>query len=342
MILNCMKERINTGPGYAGLLFFVVLTFWMGGARSGSAQSALLSWHAVTEDTSGHAEVQPVYYNIYCDTVPAFRPDSANFLAATLKTSWTHTDPRLADPNRHLFYQVRAVDIWGNQSAFSDTVGEVGYLLVKVRAFLQAPYDAEGDSMRTPLARLGLLPLASPYAAAPRAAAAAPGGAVDWVLLQLRDPTTANIVGEESFLLDREGFLTEPDGRNRVLGFTGCSPGDYQLVLNHRNHVAVMSRGTFPFNEAPPVLHDFSADSAFYEGSGAACELETGVWGLWSGDINQDHQVSGLDFAYWQSAARDGRRGYLAEDLNFDGHITTADYVLWHRAHRRGVNSYVP
>lgn len=342
MILIRVKRSGDTGPRPFAFLFFVVVAVWMAGAPGALPQSATLSWQPVTEDTSGHAELPPVYYNIYCDTIPAFRPDSASFLAATLKTSYLHTDARLGDPNRHLFYQVRAVDMWGNESALSDTVGETGYLLVQVRAFLQAPYDAAGDSMRTNLQRQGLLPLASPYSVSPRAAAVMPPEAVDWVLLQLRDPATAVIAGEESFLMDREGYLTELDGRNRVLGFTGCAPGQYQLVLNHRNHVAVMSRNTYEFTGAPPVLHDFSADSAFCEGSGAACEVEPGVWGLWSGDINQDRQVSSLDFIFWQSAAREGRSGYLAEDLNFDGLITTADYVLWYRAHRRGVGSYVP
>jgi hypothetical protein len=327
--------------GRSVLLFFFLSLFGVQG-KGVRAQTATLSWQAVNEDTSGHAEVQPVYYNIYCDTVPAFTPSAATFLAATLKTSFTHSDARLSDPNRNLFYQVRAVDLWGNVSAVSDTVGETGYLLTRVRAFLQAPYDAAGDTMRTTLRQQGILPLASPYPMAPRSVTAMPAGIVDWVLLQLRDPETANIVGQESFLLHKSGYLTEMDGGNLDLGITGTPPGAYQIVLYHRNHVAVLSRTTFLLDETPPLLHDFSADSAFYEGRDAACELENGVWGLWSGDINQDHQVSDLDFSSWQSAAREGKTGYKPQDLNFDGLVTTRDYLLWYRTHRLGVNSYVP
>ncbi|HNW59704.1 MAG TPA: hypothetical protein PKI62_08525 [bacterium] len=321
--------------------FFVAMGLVVGG-REAAAQTATLSWQAVTEDVNGHAEVQPVYYNIYCDTVPAFQPGPANFLAATLNNSYVHSDPRLSDPHRHLYYQVRAVDVWGNTSAPSDTVGELPYVLVRARALLQACYDAAGDTMRTTLRQKGLVPLASPFTQAPRALTALPAGTVDWVLLQLRDPATANIVGEESFLLKQSGKLTELDGSNEALGITGCVPGSYELILYHRNHAAVMSRATVVLNESAPTLFDFAADSAVYAGKNAACELETGVWGLWSGDINQDHQISDLDFSSWQSAAQEGQIGYRPQDLNFDTRVTTADYVLLYRAQRAGATSYVP
>ncbi len=339
----CYRLTSGRDPGLRRRLGLFLLAAAMGLAcRGAAAQTATLSWQTVTEDTAGHAEIMPLYYNIYCDTVPAFKPGPVNFLAATLNTRYVHRDARLNDPNRHLFYQVRAVDQWGNESAVSDTVGEVSYVLVRVRAFLQAPYDASGDSMRTTLRRKGLLPLASPYTRAPRSLGQMPATAVDWVLLQLRDPVTARIAGEESFLLNQSGYLTELDGKSQALGFAGCTPGDYQLVLYQRNHAAVMSRNTCYLGESAPQLHDFSADSAFYEGRNAACPLEPGVWGLWSGDVNQDHQITDLDFGSWQSAAQEGRTGYQPQDFNFDGQVTSEDYVLWFRAQRAGATSYVP
>jgi hypothetical protein len=341
MRINILKKYFNSALARCGIVFIVMSGIWASGGKAAPG-TATLSWQPVTEDTSGHLEAQPVYYNIYCDTLPAFVPGPVNFLAATLAPSFIHTDSRLSDPNRHLFYQVRAVDIWGNQSAVSDTVGEVSYVLAHVRAVLQAPYDAAGDSMKTALLKQGILPLASPYHDAPRAVTQMPQGIVDWVLLQLRDPTTATIVSQESFLLNKAGFLTEPDGIGQTLGLTGCSPGSYQIILRHRNHVAVLSRSSFLFNDAAPTLHDFSADSSFYEGVDAACELENGVWGLWSGDVNQDDLVSELDYGAWQTAARAGKSGYDAADLNFDGRITTSDYVLWYRSHRLDVHSFVP
>ena len=313
------------------ILFFVVSGTWMGGQEV-FAQRAILTWKSVTEDTSGQLIEEPVHYNIYCDSIPAFRPNSSNFLAATSDTSFTHTDVRLGHPDKHLYYQVSAVDVWGNESAFSDTVGEVGYVLTRVRAFLQAPYDAAGDTMQTRLRQQNHLPLSSPYAGAMRSVTTMPSGAVDWVLLTLRDPATASIAGQESFLLDKSGYLTEMDGQSQVLGITGCSPGSYQIEVKHRNHVAVASRHLVSVDERTPSLFDFSADSSFYKENGTACEVESGIWGLWSGDMDQDGEVTDLDFDGWQNAAREGQRGYLPQDFNFDGDITTADYVLWYRS----------
>ncbi len=234
----------------SGTLFLVLIWIYAS-AWEAEAGTATLSWQPVTEDTSGHAEVLPVYYSIYCDTVPAFVPDSANFLATTLMTSYVHTDPRLDDPNQNLFYQVRAADTWGNYSAPSGTVGEVAVCACKSEGIpARYPDDAAGDTMKTVLLTQGLLSLSSPYHDAPRAVTQLPSDAVDWVLLQLRNPETATIVSQESFLLNKDGFLTELDGVRQQLGMTGCPPGAYQLILRHRNHVSVMSRSTSSFSEA--------------------------------------------------------------------------------------------
>lgn len=335
----------NLVRGGAVLRLWVVLLaalFWGSGVERAGAESIILNWQPVTEDTNGHLEVYPVYYQIYCDTIPAFKPGAANFLAATTATSYIHTDDRLGNPNQNLFYLVRATDIWGNQSAVSDTTGEVPFVLARIRAFLQAPYDAAGDSMRTGLARQGLVTAHSPYPQAPRAATPIPAATVDWVLLQLRDPATATIVAQESFLIDRHGYLTEPDGQRRDLGLTGALPGAYEVILRHRNHVAVISDTSYIFDARQPLPLDMSADGAFCRGPNSTLELESGVWGLWSGDINRDDQVSDLDYSFWRSAAEAGALGYQAADLDFDGAVTSRDYVIWYRAHRAGVASYVP
>lgn len=325
-------------------LWVVLFTalWWAAGTGRATAASVVIAWQAVTEDTNGHLETFPVYYQIYCDTIPAFTPGAANFLAATTTNIFVHTDDRLGNPNQNLFYLVRATDIWGNQSAVSDTTGEVPYVLTRVRAFLQAPYDAAGDSMRTGLARHGMVPASSPYPQAPRAVKALPAGTVDWVLLQLRDPACATIVAQESFLLDRHGNLTEPDGLRRDLGLTGALPGAYELILRHRNHVAVISDSSYFFDEREPLLLDMTVDPAFCRGPNSTLELESGIRGLWSGDVNRDDQVSDLDYSAWRSAAEAGRHGYQASDLDFDGAVTSRDYVVWYRAHRLGVASYVP
>ncbi len=321
-------------------LLVAVLSIWV--PAEGMTQQVKIIWNPVTMDINGLPETQPLWYHIYCDTIPAFTPGRLNFLAATLDTEYVHTDARLADPNRHLFYIIRAVDLWGNQSADSDTVGETSFVLARAKMFLQAPYDAIGDTMQTDLRDRGMIALKSPYLSAPRTLQQMPEDVVDWILLQVRDPQSGTVLAEESFLLKKDGSITELDGVNQQLGITGVGPGEYQLVVRHRNHVAVMARPLMSLKKTTADLYDFSVDSTAYFGKDAAKELEPGVWGMWSGDINQDGLVSEVDYEIWKSAAQEGKEGYQVEDLNFDGLVTTRDYVLWYRAYLAGVVRKLP
>jgi len=309
----------------------------------GFAQNtAIISWRPVTHDTSGALEVGPLYYNLFCDSIPAFVPGVNNFLAATTDTQYVHSDPMLADSTRHLFYVVQAVDFWGNHSAWSDTVGETSFVLARVKVLLQAPYSADGDSMSTFLTASGKMAHASPYPTSPRSCPNVPAGTTDWIWLQLRDADTGNVAAQGSFLLERDGRVTELDGGNEQLGFVGAAEGDYQIVIRHRNHLAVMARPLIHLGRRGAALYDFTADSSAYWGRDAAVELKTGVWGLWTADLNQDGWVSTADYDRWMLAAGEGRVGYQVEDVNFDGEVTTRDYILWRKIMERGPSSKIP
>jgi hypothetical protein len=66
---------------------------------------AVLTWSAVTEDTTG-APITVSQYNIYADTVPNFTPGAGNFLDSTSGTTYLHTNAILS--NNKLFYIVTA------------------------------------------------------------------------------------------------------------------------------------------------------------------------------------------------------------------------------------------
>ncbi len=118
--------------------------------------------------------------------------------------------------------------------------------------------------------------------------------------------------------------------------------GDYYLVIRHRNHLAVMSRDKISLVRGNSILYPFADDSTRYVGKDAATELETGMWGLWAGDINQDGQITTTDYTAWYNSARLGENGYLDTDLDQDGQVTTTDYTLWYNNARLGAASRVP
>jgi hypothetical protein len=321
-----------TAPGYAGPTR----------ASGATSSTVTISWDAVTQDTTGAPETDPVYYNLYCNTYPAFTPSTSNFLVATTSTSYQHTDSRLADPLVHLFYVVTAVDIWGNQSAVSARVGEVDYVLARTKVFLQGCFQTNNDSMTTTLKDGDYIPLSSPYSEAPRTVTSIPSGAIDWILVQLRSVYNGAVVSQQSFFLMADGDIAEPDGSTLQIGLPNAASGNFYLVMRHRNHLAAMSSSAQALGKNGTSLYDFSTSSIKYYGSGGATLLNENVYGLWSGDINQDGQVTTTDYTFWYNSARAGEYGFKTADLNGDGQVTTSDYTIWYNVARAGASSTVP
>ncbi len=214
---------------------------------------------------------------------------------------------------------------------------------VAVKIFLAGCYDAVGDSMTTTLSDSGNIPLVSPYTQAPYTVAGIPADATDWIHVQIREADGATVVADKSVFLRKDGYMMDESGLSTI-EFPGRAEDDYYIVVQHRNHVPVMSASTVHLTSAVTV-YDFTThttgDPKFY-GSNGAKELESGVWGMWSGDIDHDGQVAPADYDLWYDSAISAQSGYHDPDANLDGRATTQDYVLWYNGHAAGATSQVP
>ena len=103
-----------------------------------------------------------------------------------------------------------------------------------------------------------------------------------------------------------------------------------------------MSKTTRSFNRENALLYDFTNGSIKYYGECGAKELESGVWGIWAGDINQDSEVTTMDYTEWYNSKRAGDSGYQSTDINCDGQVSTSDYLIWYNNARTGASSGVP
>ncbi|OGC00835.1 hypothetical protein A2V82_01970 [candidate division KSB1 bacterium RBG_16_48_16] len=323
-------------------IIFIHLVIFLGFFRENYGQSVTISWDAVTNDVNDSPESDGVYYNIYCETFPYFTPGADNFLVATLNTQYVHTDSRLADPNVHLYYIVTAVDKWGNQSAYSERVGESEYVLANVRIFLQTFYSAAGDTMSTRLYREERLPLVSPYQQAPVTLSSMPQDMVDWVLAELVRGADSTVVARKSFLITNAGRIVEKDGSTAQIGFPAAGDDDYYIVVRQRNHLAVMSASAMPLSAAIASEYDFTSASTQFAGDHGCKQLSQTRWGMYCGDLNQDGIINALDYDQWLSAASAGSTGYVAGDLNLDSQVTTEDYVMWYNNAGAGAVSTAP
>jgi hypothetical protein len=108
---------------------------------------------------------------------------------------------------------------------------------VATKIYLEGPYTSS-SAMSTTLT--GSIPLTSPYSEDPRTVSSIPSNAVDWVIVQLRDQTTpATVISSRSAFIKNDGNIIDDAGNNG--SGVPASPGDYYIVVNHRNHLGVMS-----------------------------------------------------------------------------------------------------
>jgi uncharacterized delta-60 repeat protein len=181
--------------------------------------------------------------------------------------------------------------------------GVTPLVTVRPRVFLDGPLNTATNIMAGQLHAQQLLPSLEPYSAMGYThvadgggenalpSAMGPGGnnnAVDWVVVELRDPLEpATILATCSALLQRDGD---------VVGTNGVSPvsfplpvGNYHIAIRHRNHLGVMTASPIALSATAAII-DFTNASTPTWGTDAR-KNNNGTMTLWPGDANFDGQV---------------------------------------------------
>jgi len=162
---------------------------------------------------------------------------------------------------------------------------------------------------------------------------------VDWVLVQLRMPTSglptdalaATEVGTKAAFLLQNGTIVDLDGVT-PLSFDIRKQGSGFFVLRHRNHIAVMSNA-LPSNAIGSYANDFKiAANAYLNGSLTNAPMtlmpSSTQFGLWAGNANGDQGVNGSDLFVVRQRANVGSTGYEVADINMDGGVNASDLFL--------------
>jgi hypothetical protein len=162
---------------------------------------------------------------------------------------------------------------------------------LNLKVFLQGSFGS--GSMTTELNTAGSLPAVHPYSADPFDFQGADrislldensntipdfyennSDIVDWVMVELRTSIDAS-----SMVSQKAGFV-KSDGT--VVGLNGTSPllfgvpsGNYYIVVNHRNHLPIMSANTVPMSNTTQAFYDFTTGSdKYYGGPAGAVQLD--------------------------------------------------------------------
>ncbi|MDH7447527.1 hypothetical protein [Aquimarina sp. 2201CG14-23] len=174
------------------------------------------------------------------------------------------------------------------------------FVTISPKVFLQGamlnPNAGEESWMRDDLRVTGYIPNASPtepsFINAGVLDVTGADAIVDWVIIELRNSTdNTNIEGLVGALLQRDGDVVALDGVSPVILYE--LPGDYYVVIKHRNHLGVMSANTVSLSQSTTSI-DFTDGSVTTYGTNAQTTfgMPTGVSAMWAGDANDDGKIN--------------------------------------------------
>jgi chitodextrinase len=170
---------------------------------------------------------------------------------------------------------------------------------INLKLFIEGYYDTATNEMRAVKANQGI-GSSTTY--------------VDDVTIELRNASTYAVVATTNAMLQTNG--------NAIATFTSGLSGSYYVVVKHRN--AVQTWSTNPVVITSSTSYDFT--NAVNKALGSnMIELETGIFGLYSGDINQDEVIDGSDSTELFNDIDNTNFGYLSTDINGDGAVDNSD-----------------
>jgi len=231
------------------------------------------------------------------------------------------------------------VELVATNAGGSDTETKYDYINVSdpeididVTVFLEGPYSS--PVMNTDLN--SDLPLTQPFNTSPwnypgtENVVSIPGtDIVDWLLVDIRDAlsvdlaTPATSIGMQAAFLRNDGRIVDLDG-NPSLNFMTTLSNDLYVVIFHRNHISVITANA-PIPSEGVYNYNFStASGQAYGGPDGHKELETGIWGMMSGDGDGSGLIDIDDKTnIWDVEA--GTKGYKTGDYNLDMDIDNKD-----------------
>ena len=214
-------------------------------------------------------------------------------------------------------------------------------VFVDAEVILQGAYSTSTHAMQTTLRDEGRVPSVPPYEEDNDRSVTVPTGIADWVLVELRSAAGGPAIASKSALLRADGRIVSDNGAYTRIPISAPA-GNYYLVVKHRNHAAVMSKNPLGLSVSSSSPFSFADNTSASYGLNPVKLLETGVYGIWAGDINRDGQVTTMDYTAWYNSARLGQSGYRDTDINMNGQVTTEDYTMWYNNARLGAASGLP
>lgn len=169
---------------------------------------------------------------------------------------YVKTTLEIADPTAYASSQGDIVNVvfdGGGDCAATTTItfgNTLNCVELAVKVLLQGPYDSNSENMASNLSTANLLPSTLDGYTMLSSATANTGteAIVDWVTIELRDPTDDTFVlATRPALVQADGDVVDMDGSSAVQ-FSGISANSAYVVVRHRNHLGVMTAAPVSFD----------------------------------------------------------------------------------------------
>jgi hypothetical protein len=234
---------------------------------------------------------------------------------------------------------------FGSVLAGSNTgVGEIAEAPtydLDLKVYIEGAFN--GTEMTTTLNSLGFLPLTQPFNKAPwfysgteHVASIPNSDVVDWILVEIRITDGDSSTATAKTMFERKaGFLLK-DGT--IVDDDGVTPLRFSVILatskgSDKIHGVVYSPGQSGERTATEMASAKNSTFSYnfttgpnqaYGGASAHKEIAPGIWGMRSGDGDQDGIVDNRDKnGQWLTEL--GNYGYYYSDYNRDGVVDLAD-----------------
>ncbi len=157
----------------------------------------------------------------------------------------------------------------------------------------------------------------------------------DSIQVELHDISNiTNIIYNSTSVVETNGEFTIIGIPNSLLN------NSYYLAIRHRNSVETWS--SMPILITSYTYYNFTTNASKAYG-GNQKELETGVFALYTGDINQDGYIDGFDYPMFDDDTQNNVSGvYVNTDLNGDGYVDGFDYPLFDENSQNNITSSTP
>ena len=272
--------------------------------------------------TAGPSTTRPdMKFTYQAPATITWSPITNLFVDSTATTAYTtgrDTSIVYSAPNANRIYTVTATNRFGCTSTATDTVIFINNTTVALTAFLQGIYIGSSTMTSAPFNADGISPTTI----------------ADTITVELHDPTNTAITSYSA-----TGILSTSGIAN--VTFPGGAIGNsYYIFIKHRNSITTSSASPVLIN-ASNTSFNFSSSSSQTYGANTF-DLGGGVFGIFTGDINQDGSVDFNDYPGLDIASSIGVLGYDSNDLNGDASVDFNDYPMIDINSSNGIISVLP